>query len=43
MPYKVLDDGVETTSGHVSISMMRLAKGLEFRAVAVMVLHCARR
>jgi hypothetical protein len=36
MPYKVLDGGVETTSGHVSISTMRLAKGLEFRAVAVM-------
>ena len=33
---KVLDDEVETTSGHVSISTMHLAKGLEFRAVAVM-------
>jgi hypothetical protein len=29
--YKVLDDGVETTSGHVSLSTMHLAKGLEFR------------
>ena len=36
MPFKVLDDDVETTSGHVSISTMHLAKGLEFRAVAVM-------
>jgi len=34
--FKVLDDHVETTSGHVSISTMHLAKGLEFRAVAVM-------
>jgi hypothetical protein len=36
LPFKVLDDHVETTSGHVSISTMHLAKGLEFRAVAVM-------
>jgi superfamily I DNA/RNA helicase len=36
LPYKVLDEHVETTSGHVSISTMHLAKGLEFRAVAVM-------
>lgn len=35
-PYKVLDDNVETTSGSISISTMHLAKGLEFRAVAVM-------
>jgi superfamily I DNA/RNA helicase len=34
--FKVLDDHVETTTGHVSISTMHLAKGLEFRAVAVM-------
>ena len=27
---------VETTSGHVSISTMHLAKGLEFRGVVVM-------
>ena len=33
---KVLDDHVETTTGHVSISTMHLAKGLEFRAVVVM-------
>ena len=36
MPYKVLNEDIETTSGHVSISTMHLAKGLEFRAVAVM-------
>ncbi|MHB8793251.1 MAG: 3'-5' exonuclease [Thermoleophilia bacterium] len=33
---KVLDENVETIGGHVSISTMHLAKGLEFRAVAVM-------
>jgi superfamily I DNA/RNA helicase len=33
---KVLDEHVETASGHVLISTMHLAKGLEFRAVAVM-------
>ena len=36
LPFKVLDENVETTSGHVSISTMHLAKGLEFRAVVVM-------
>jgi superfamily I DNA/RNA helicase len=36
IPFKILDDHVETTSGHVSIGTMHLAKGLEFRAVAVM-------
>jgi mRNA-degrading endonuclease RelE of RelBE toxin-antitoxin system len=36
LPYKILGEHVETTSGHVSISTMHLAKGLEFRAVAVM-------
>jgi mRNA-degrading endonuclease RelE of RelBE toxin-antitoxin system len=36
LAFKILDDKVETTSGHVSISTMHLAKGLEFRAVAVM-------
>lgn len=35
-PFKVLDQRVEPTSGHVSISTMHMAKGLEFRAVAVM-------
>lgn len=34
--FKVLDENVETISGHVSISTMHLAKGLEFRAVVVM-------
>lgn len=36
LPYKVLDDNVETASGRASISTMHLAKGLEFRTVAVM-------
>jgi mRNA-degrading endonuclease RelE of RelBE toxin-antitoxin system len=36
MPFKVLDDHMETTTGKMSISSMHLAKGLEFRAVAVM-------
>jgi len=36
LAFKVLDEHVETTSGHVSISTMHLAKGLEFRAVVVM-------
>jgi superfamily I DNA/RNA helicase len=36
LPFKVLDERVESTSGQVSISTMHLAKGLEFRAVAVM-------
>ena len=36
LAFKVLDENVETTHGHVSISTMHLAKGLEFRAVAVM-------
>jgi mRNA-degrading endonuclease RelE of RelBE toxin-antitoxin system len=36
IPFKILDEKVETTSGHVSMSTMHLAKGLEFRAVIVM-------
>ena len=36
MNYKVLDNDIETTAGYVSISTMHLAKGLEFRAVAIM-------
>lgn len=36
LPYKVLDGGVETIAGHVSIGTMHLAKGLEFRGVAVL-------
>jgi mRNA-degrading endonuclease RelE of RelBE toxin-antitoxin system len=34
--YKILDEHVESISGHISISTMHLAKGLEFRAVVVM-------
>lgn len=33
---RVLDEHVETASGQVSVATMHLAKGLEFRAVAVM-------
>ncbi len=33
---KVLDASVMPADGCVSLGMMRLAKGLEFRAVAVM-------
>ena len=33
---RVLDDHVEVKVGHVSVGTMHLAKGLEFRAVAVM-------
>lgn len=36
IPYKILDEHVETTGNHISICTMHLAKGLEFRAVAVM-------
>ncbi|MCK4623015.1 MAG: DEAD/DEAH box helicase [Desulfuromonadales bacterium] len=36
LPLVVLDEKVETVSGHTSISTMHLAKGLEFRAVVVM-------
>lgn len=34
--FKVIDEHIETTTGHVSISTMHLAKGLEFRVVVVM-------
>lgn len=34
--FKILDEQVETTYGHASIGTMHLAKGLEFRAVAIM-------
>jgi len=34
--FKILDEHVETAGGYVSIGTMHLAKGLEFRAVAVM-------
>ena len=36
LPYKVLDEKMETVTGKVTISTMHLAKGLEFRAVVVM-------
>ncbi|MGD1106094.1 MAG: 3'-5' exonuclease [Terracidiphilus sp.] len=36
LDFVVLDNNVETTAGRLSISTMHLAKGLEFRAVAVM-------
>ena len=36
LPFKILDENVETNSGYISISTMHLAKGLEFRAVVVM-------
>jgi len=36
LSFKILDEHVETQSGHISISTMHLAKGLEFRAVVVM-------
>jgi hypothetical protein len=36
LPFKILDEHVETTSGSASVCTMHLAKGLEFRAVAVM-------
>ncbi|WP_260294724.1 3'-5' exonuclease [Sedimenticola hydrogenitrophicus] len=34
--FRILDEGLETANGQLSISTMHLAKGLEFRAVAVM-------
>ena len=36
LSFKILDEQVATSTGHVSISTMHLAKGLEFRAVVVM-------
>jgi hypothetical protein len=36
VPYKILDERVEGTSGFASVGVMHVAKGLEFRAVAVM-------
>jgi mRNA-degrading endonuclease RelE of RelBE toxin-antitoxin system len=36
LPFRVLDDRVETVSGMASVGTMHLAKGLEFRSVAVM-------
>jgi len=36
LPFEVLDEQVETAPGRTSLGTMHLAKGLEFRAVAVM-------
>jgi hypothetical protein len=36
LPYVLLDEGGESTGSRVSISTMHLAKGLEFRSVAVL-------
>ena len=36
LPYRLLDEQVETRQGHLSLGTMHLAKGLEFRAVVVM-------
>ncbi len=36
IPFRVLDEKIETRHGRLSITTMHLAKGLEFRAVAVM-------
>ncbi len=36
LPYKVLDDHLLVPSGYASLGTMHLAKGLEFKAVAVM-------
>ena len=36
LAFEILDDRIRTVRGHVSLSTMHLAKGLEFRAVAVM-------
>jgi superfamily I DNA/RNA helicase len=36
LSHKVLDEHVATALGHVSVATMHLAKGLEFRAVAVL-------
>lgn len=36
LPFRVLDERLDTSSAELSVSTMHLAKGLEFRAVAVM-------
>jgi superfamily I DNA/RNA helicase len=36
LPFRLLEDTVETASRHVELGTMHLAKGLEFRAVVVM-------
>jgi mRNA-degrading endonuclease RelE of RelBE toxin-antitoxin system len=35
LPYRVLDDQLQVPSGYASVGTMHLAKGLEFKAVAV--------
>lgn len=36
IPFRILDDSMETLAGYLSVGTMHLAKGLEFRAVVVM-------
>lgn len=36
LPYKIIDHNMTISSGNIAIGTMHLAKGLEFRAVAVM-------
>ncbi|MCB9475328.1 MAG: UvrD-helicase domain-containing protein [Deltaproteobacteria bacterium] len=36
IPFKILDENLETTTGFASVGTMHFAKGLEFRAVVVM-------
>jgi mRNA-degrading endonuclease RelE of RelBE toxin-antitoxin system len=36
VPFQLLDERAETTSGQISVGTMHLAKGLEFRSVVVM-------
>tara|TARA_R110002110_G_scaffold405550_1_gene624802 strand:- start:70361 stop:72439 length:2079 start_codon:yes stop_codon:yes gene_type:complete len=36
LPFKVIDEQMDTTTGKMTISTMHLAKGLEFRGVVVM-------
>ena len=36
IPYKVLDEYIEVTHGYASVATMHSAKGLEFRAAAIM-------
>jgi superfamily I DNA/RNA helicase/mRNA-degrading endonuclease RelE of RelBE toxin-antitoxin system len=36
LPFVILNDRMDTKSGHLTIATMHLAKGLEFRAVVVM-------
>ena len=36
LPFTILDENTQSSGGRVAVSTMHLAKGLEFRAVAVM-------